>query len=88
MLVGNQDDKMKSDIALSTWPRVEARSSRMTWPSVEVSQLYRELLNMHVQAACVTEQAWIPHERCSVDEEKPRIRSNEPTKSVENEYGA
>ena len=58
--------------------RVEARSRRMTWPSVEVSRLCRILLNMHAQAACVVELAWILHNRCSIGEDKPRQGPTKP----------
>ena len=40
--------------------------------SVEVSWLCRRLLNMHAQAVCVVEQAWIPHKQCSISEDKSR----------------
>ena len=40
----------------------------------------RRRLNMHEQAACVVEQAWIPHKRCSIGKDKPRLRSDEATK--------
>ena len=40
----------------------------------------RRRLNMHAQAACVVEQAWIPHKRCSNGEDKPHLRFNKATK--------
>ena len=46
----------------------------MTWPSIEASR-------MHMQAVSVLEQAWIFHKRCSIGEDKPRLRSDEATKS-------
>ena len=49
-----------------SWPQVGTRSSQLTWPSVKASQLSRRRLNMHTQATCVTEQAWIPHKLCLV----------------------
>ena len=66
-----------------SWPRVEARLSRMTWPSVEAIQLCHRWLNMHMQVARVSEQVWIPHERCLVGEDKPHLRSDESTKEGE-----
>ena len=62
------------------WPRAEARSSRMTWPSVEASRLCRRRLSMHAQATCVVEQAWIPHKRWSIGENKSCLRSDEAIK--------
>ena len=36
----------------------------------------------HARAGGVCgKQVWIPHKRCSVDEDKPRLRSKEATKS-------
>ena len=49
---------------------------RMTWPSIEASRMCRKQLNMHTQAACVVEQVWILHERCSIGKDKLRLRSN------------
>ena len=56
------------------WPQVEATSSQMIWPSVEASQWGSKRLSMHARAACVAEQAWIPHQLYSVGEEKPLLR--------------
>ena len=52
----------------------------MTWPSVEASRISHRRLNMHAQVACVVEQAWIPHKRCSIGKDKSRLRSDEATK--------
>ena len=69
VLIENQEDMMRCDVAHERpWPRVEARSSQMTWPSIEASRLGRRKLNMHAQATCVTEQAWIQNNLCSVGE--------------------
>ena len=58
----------------------------MSWPSVEASRMCCRRLNMHAQAVCVIEQAWIPHKRCSIGEKKPRLRSDEATKSGQKIY--
>ena len=50
----------------------------MTWPSVEASRMCRRRLKMHAQAACVVEQAWFPHKRCSIGEDKPRLSPTKP----------
>ena len=57
-----------------TLDSVEVRSSRMTWSSVEVSWFCCRRLNIHAQAACVVEQAWILYKRRSIGEDKPRLR--------------
>ena len=46
----------------------------------------RRRLNIHAQAACVVEQTWIPHKRCSIGEDKPRLRSDEATKPGQKIY--
>ena len=66
------------------WPRVEARSSWMTWPSIVTSQLCRRSLNMHAQMVYVSEQAWIPHKWSLVSEDKSCLRSNEAKKHSKN----
>ena len=43
-------------------------------------------LNMHLQVACVVEQAWILHKRYSIGEDKPHLRFNEATKSGQKIY--
>ena len=63
------------------WPRAKARSSRMTWSSVEANWMCHRRLNMHAQAACVVEQAWISYKQCSIGEDESRLSSDEATKS-------
>ena len=69
-----------------TLARAEPRSSRMIWPIVEANRMCRRRFNMHAHAACVVEQAWIPHKRCSMGEDKPHLRSDEATKPRQKTY--
>ena len=57
-VVENQDDEMKCDVTFEgPWSRIEARSSRRTWPRVKASWLELQRVNMQTRVVCIAGQA-------------------------------